>query len=71
MQTFMSSGDIEVFIHRFEPYCLTQNVTTERKTNLLLMVLDEITFTVVKRELTDAERVDYKRVKKHLLKCFD
>ena len=35
------------------------------------MALDEATFTVVKRELTDAERADYETVKKHLLKLFD
>ena len=33
--------------------------------------LDEATFTVVKRELMDAERADYEIVKKHLLKRFD
>ena len=71
MPTFMSPGDIEVFIHRFEQYCLTQNVMIDRKTNLLLMVLDEATFTVVKRKLTDAEKADYDTVKKHLLKRFD
>ena len=43
----------------------------DRKTNLLLMALDEATFTVVKRQLTDAERADYDTVKKHLLKRFD
>ena len=43
----------------------------DRKANLLLMALDEATFTVVKRELTDAERADYEIVKKHLLKRFD
>ena len=72
MPTFKSPGDIEVFIHRFEQYCLTQNVMIDRKINLLLMTLDEATFTVVKRELTDAERADfYETVKKHLLKRFD
>ena len=69
--TFKSPGDIEVFIHRFEQYCLKPNVMIDRKTNLLLMALGEATFTVVKRELTDAERVDYETVKKHLLKHFD
>ena len=71
MPTFKSPGDIEVFMYRFEQYCLTQNVMIDRKTNLLLMALDEATFTVVKRELTDAERADYDTVKKHLLKRFD
>ena len=37
----------------------------------MLMALDEATFTVVKRELTDAGRADYGIVKKHLLKRFD
>ena len=50
MPTFKSPGDIEVFIHRFEQYCLTQNVMVERKTNLLLMALDESTFIAVKKE---------------------
>ena len=59
MPTFKSPGDTEVFIHRFEQYCLTQNVMTEKKTNLLLMALDEATFIVIKKELTDAERADY------------
>ena len=71
MPTYKSPGDIEVFIHRFEQYCLTQNVMVDIKANLLLMALDEATFTVVKRELTDAERADYEIVKKHLLKRFD
>ena len=34
------------------------------------MALDESTFTVVKRRFTDAERVYYETVKKHLLKRF-
>ena len=71
MSTFKSPGDIEVFIHRFEQYCLMQNVMVDRKANLLLMALDDATFTVVKRKLTDAERADYEIVKKHLLKRFD
>ena len=63
MLTSKSPGDIEVFIHRFEQYCLRQNVVTKRKTNLLFMALNKTTFTVVKRELTDAERTDYETEK--------
>ena len=37
----------------------------DKKTNLLLLALDEATFTMMKRELTDAERADYETVKKH------
>ena len=44
---------------------------TERKTNLLLIAFDEATFTLVKRELMDAERADCETVKEHLLKHID
>ena len=71
MPIFKSPGDTEVFIHRFEQYCLTQNVTMDRKTNLLLIALDKAAFTVVKRKLTNAERSEYETVKKHILKRFD
>ena len=59
MLIFKSRGDIELFIHKFEQYCLMQNVMVDRKTNLLLMSLDEATLTVVKKGLTDSERSKY------------
>ena len=69
--TFKSPEDIEVLIHLFKQYCLTQNVVVDRNNNLLLMALDESTFTVVQRELTDAEWAYYETAKKHSLERFD
>ena len=71
LPTYKSPGDIETFISRFEQYCITQNVEEIRKANLLLTALDDATFTVVKRELTDDERKNYNTIKKHLEKRFD
>ena len=71
MPTYKAPGDMEIFISRFEQYCVTQNVEETRKANLLLTALDDSTFTVVKRELTDNERSNYDTIKKHLEKRFD
>ena len=71
LPTYKSPGDIETFISRFEQYCITQNVEDIRKANLLLTAIDDATFTVVKRELTDDERKNYNTIKKHLEKRFD
>ena len=54
--TYKPPGDIETFISQLEQYCITQNVEEIRKANLLLTALDDATFTVVKRELTDDEK---------------
>ena len=62
---------MEIFISRFEQYCVEQNVEETRKANLLLTALDDSTFTVVKKELTDNERSNYNTIKKHLEKRFD
>ena len=65
MPIFKLPGDNKVFFRRFEQYCLTQNVSVDGKSNLLLKALEEATFTVVKRKLTDAEGADFEAVKKH------
>ena len=62
--------DREVFINRFEQYYLMQNVMVDMKNNLLLMVLDAAVLTAVKKEQTEAERVDYMRQKKTFVKTF-
>ena len=71
MPTYKASGDMEIFISRFEQYCVTQNVEETRKANLLLNALNGSTFTLVKRELIDNETSNYDTIKKHLGKRFN
>lgn len=68
---YKSGGDAESFINRFEQYCRTQHVEDARKANLILTAVDDVTFTVLNRELTEEEKGDYNKVKLHLLKRFD
>ena len=46
---------MENFISRFEQYCLTQKIEINDKDNLIIHALDDATFTVIQRKLTDAE----------------
>jgi hypothetical protein len=68
---FKSTGDIEMFIHRFEQFCLTQCIYEAQKANLLLTALDDAAFTVITKKLSQEERKNYGIIKKHLLQCFD
>ena len=70
-QKFKPSMDMETFVNRFEKYCLTQKIEISDKANLIMHVLDDSTFTVIQRELTDVERINYDTFKVHLLKRFD
>ena len=71
MPMYKTGNDIETFINRFEQFCQVQTVSHAQKANLVLSALDDTTFTVVNRELTDTERNNYNTVKEHLLKRFD
>ena len=71
LQKYKPTMDMETFVNRFEQYCLTQKIELIDKANLIIHALDDATFTVIQRELTDAERMNYDTVKRHLLKRFD
>ena len=71
MPSYKSGGDIETFINRYEQFCETQNIAEDQKAKLILSALDDITFTVIIRELNETERKEYKKVREHLLKRFD
>ena len=68
---YQSGADIEVFVNRFEHYCETQSISAKQKADIILNALDDVTFTVVNRELSEAEKKNYVVVKEHLLKRFD
>ena len=70
LQKYRPPMDIETFVNRFEQYCLTQKIEIQDKANLIIHALDDATFTVIQRELTNAERMNYNTVKLHLLKRF-
>ena len=70
MPRFVSPGDIETFINRFEQFCITQTVDESRKANLILTELDNASFTLVTRELKE-EKKNFIITKNHLLKSFD
>ena len=71
MLMYKTGNDIQMFVNRFEQFCQAQTVLPARKANLILNALDDNTFTVVTRELTETERNNYNTVKEHLLKKFD
>ena len=71
MPMYKTGNDIETFVNRFEQFCQAQTVPPAQKANLILNALDDTTFTVVTRELTETERNNYNTVKEHLLKRFD
>ena len=71
LQKYKPPMDMETFVNRFEQYCLTQKIEIQDKANLIIHALDDATFTVIQRELTNAERMNYDTVKLHLLKRFD
>jgi hypothetical protein len=48
-----------------------QNISVSRRANLLYTHLDDSTFTVIIRELSEEERANYDILKNHLLKRFD
>ena len=71
LQKFKPPMAMKTFVNRFEQYCLTQKIEISDKANLIIHVLDDSTFSVIQRELTDVERTNYDTVKVYLLKCFD
>ena len=71
LPTYKSPGDVEIFVNRFEQFCITHGIDENSKANLLMDALDDVTFTVIKRELSDEERKNYKKTKEHLLRRFD
>ena len=70
MPSYKSTADIENFIDCFKQFCITQNVAQISKANMVMSLLDDATFNVVKRELTIVKRTDNDTVR-HLLKRFD
>ena len=71
MPSYKSGGDIETFINRYEQFCETQNIAEDQTAKLILSALDDITFTVIIRELNETERKEYKKVREHSLQRFD
>ena len=65
---YKSPGDIEIFVNRFDEYCLHQNINNNLKANLMLQALDDKTFNIIMRELNENERQNYYTVKTFLLK---
>ena len=70
MTTYKSGGDIEVFIEKFKVYCNGMNVHSSRQANVLLNSLDETTFRIMTKELTEEERQDINLIIEHLKKRF-
>ena len=71
MPTYKTGDDIEIFIYRYENFCKVQNIANDQKAIFLQNALDEITFTIIIRELTANERSNYLKLKEHLLQRFD
>ena len=71
MPTYKTGDDIEIFIYRYEHFCKAQNIANDQKAIFLQNALDEITFTIIIRELTENERSNYLKLKEHLLQRFD
>ena len=71
MPTYKTGDDIEIFIYRYENFCKAQNIANDQKAIFLQNALDEITFTIIIRELTANERSNYLKLKEHLLQRFD
>ena len=59
---------MEAFVNRFEQYCLTQKIDIQDKANLKIHALDDSTFTVMQRELSDSKQTNYDTVKSHIFK---
>ena len=70
MTTYKAGGDIEVFIEKFKVYCSGMNVHCSRQANVLLHSLDETTFRIITKELTELERQDVNLIIEHLKKRF-
>ena len=71
LQKYKPTMDMETFVNKFEQYCLTQKIELIDKANLIIHALDDASFTEIQRELTEAERMNYDTVKRHLIKRFD
>ena len=71
MPTYKTGDNMEMFIIHYEYFCKTQYIAKDKKAIFLLHALDEITFAVVIRELTENKRDNYLELKEYLLKRFD
>ena len=71
MPTYKTGDNMEMFINHYEYFCKTQYIANDKKAIFLLHALDEITFAVVVRELTENKRDNYSELKEYLLKRFD
>ncbi len=71
MPHYKSGADIDIFINRYEQFCNTQKIAEDEKAGYLLNALDDTTFTVIIRELSELERNNYEKLKEHLLRRLD
>ena len=71
MPHYKAGADIDIFINRYEQFCKTQNISEDDKADYLLNALDDTTFTVIIRELSELERNNYEKLKEHLLRRLD
>ena len=71
MPHYKAGADIDIFINRYEQFCKTQNISEEEKAGYLLNALDDTTFTVIIRELSEVERNNYEKLKEHLMRRLD
>ena len=71
MPHYKAGADIDIFINRYEQFCKTQNISEEEKAGYLLNALDDTTFTIIIRELSEVERNNYEKLKEHLMRRLD
>ena len=64
-------ADIDIFISRNEQVFKTQNISEDEKASNALNALDETTFTVIIRELSELEQNNYEKLKEHLLRILN
>ena len=67
---YKTGGDVDTFLERFNIYCSGMSIPPHRQASVLLHSLDEPSFRVICRELTEEEKGDINVVKEHMKKRF-
>ena len=67
---YKTGGDVDTFLERFNIYCSGMSIPPHRQASVLLHSLDEPSFRVICRELTEDEKGDINVVKEHMKKRF-
>ena len=70
LEKFLITKDVDIFVDRFQNYCIGTSVPENKQSCLLMNSLDDIEYHIVKAELSVHQRNNVDEILQHLSKRF-